>query len=198
MILDNQNDNPKVCELIEKNTTNGCFDIVTGYFTIGALEFLSNKTNQKIENYRFIIGDIVSDVSQKVKSLDLLNENLTSEKALQLSNWAKIAAEFLKQNKISCKTLEPNFCHAKLFITTSADKNPMQETYMMGSSNLTEARIGLKQNHNVELNTAGTGTESIYKELKDWGEDLWNKKQASSTKEIIGSDDVAKKDDFLQ
>lgn len=198
MILDNQNSNPKVCTWIEQNTNNGNIDIVTGYFTIGALAFLSEKTNQKIEKYRFLIGDIVSTTDQKVKSLDLLNENLSSHKALQLKSWAMAAAEFLRQNKIDCKTLEPNFCHAKLYLTTSAVNNPIQEYYIMGSSNLTEAGIGLKPNQNVELNSAGTGTESIYKELKVWFDDLWNKPQASATKTIVDLNGKSHKVDFKQ
>ena len=198
MILDNQNINPKVYQWIEMNTNNGNFDIVTGYFTIGALAFLSDKTNEKIDNYRFLIGDIVSTTDQKVKSLDLLNENLNSEMAFQLNNWAKKATAFLKQNNIECKTLEPNFCHAKLYLTTSKINNPVQEIYIMGSSNLTEAGIGLKPNQNVELNSAGTGTESIYKELKIWFEDLWTKEQASNTKTIIDIYGKPKKVNFKQ
>jgi superfamily II DNA or RNA helicase len=195
MILDNQNDNPKVYEWIEMNTNAGNFDIVTGYFTIGALVFLSNKTNENIDYFRFIIGDIVSTNEQKVKSLDLLNENLSTEKAFQLSTWAKEAAKFLKQNKINCKTLEPNFCHAKLYLTTT-NKNPLRDTYVMGSSNLTEAGIGLKPNQNIELNTAGTGTESVYRELKTWFENLWNNDKASSTKTIIDQNGKLQKVDF--
>ncbi len=195
MILDNQNDNPKVYEWIEMNTNAGNFDIVTGYFTIGALVFLSNKTNENIDHFRFIIGDIVSTNEQKVKSLDLLNENLSTEKAFQLSTWAKEAAKFLRQNKIDCKTLEPNFCHAKLYLTTTS-KNPLRDTYIMGSSNLTEAGIGLKPNQNIELNTAGTGTESVYRELKSWFENLWNNDKASSTKTIIDQNGKLQKVDF--
>lgn len=198
MILDNQNKNPKVYEWIEMNTNQGDFDIVTGYFTIGALAFLSQKTNDKIDKYQFIIGDIVSTSEQKIKSLDLLNENLSSEMAFQLNNWAKEATSFLKQTKIECKTLEPNFCHAKLYLTTSKINNPVQESYIMGSSNLTEAGIGLKSNQNVELNSAGTGTESIYTELKTWFDDLWNKKQASVTKTIIDINGKPKKVPFKQ
>ena len=89
MILDNQNKNPKVYDWIDMNTNQGNFDIVTCYFTIWALTFLSEKTNEKIERYRFIIGDIVATSDQKIKSLDLLNENLSSEMAFQLSNWQK-------------------------------------------------------------------------------------------------------------
>lgn len=198
MILDNQNSNPKVYEWIEENTNNCNFDIVTGYFTIGALAFISDTTNEKIDKFRFVIGDIASTVDQKVKALDLLNENLSSEKALQLSNWAKKATKFLKQNKVDCKTLEPNFCHAKLYLTKSTANKPFQEYYIMGSSNMTEAGIGLKINQNVELNAAGSGTEDTYKELKAWFDDLWNKEQASNTKTVIDINGKPKKVDFKQ
>jgi superfamily II DNA or RNA helicase len=198
MILDNENKNLKVYQWIEYNTNLGNFDIVTGYFTIGALAFLSEKTNEKIDKYRFIIGDIVSTPDQKVKSIDLLNENLSGEDAFKLSLWAKQASQFLKQNKVECKTLEPNFCHAKLYLSKSKINNPVQEIYIMGSSNLTEAGIGLKSNQNIELNSAGTGTESIYAELKTWFEDLWNKPQAHSIKTIKDDNNKEKKVDFKQ
>jgi hypothetical protein len=41
MILDNENKNLKVHEWISSYTEEGKFDIVTGYFTIGALAWLS-------------------------------------------------------------------------------------------------------------------------------------------------------------
>jgi hypothetical protein len=85
MILDNQNQNLKVHEWIDQNISNGSLDIVTGYFTIGALAFLSDKINEKINEYRLIIGDIVSSGDQNIKSIDLLNENLSVDGALGLS-----------------------------------------------------------------------------------------------------------------
>lgn len=184
MILDNENKNLKVHEWIEQNTFQGNFDIVTGYFTIGALAYLSEKTNEKIEEYRFVIGDIVSTHDQKVKSIDLLNQNIDIETATSVANWARKAVDFLEQNKVICKTLEPNFCHAKLYLTKAQNNNPMQETYIMGSSNLTEAGVGLKRNRNIELNSAGTGTEDIYKQLKLWFENLWNSEKAHLKKTI--------------
>ncbi len=33
-------------------------DIVTGYFTVGALCHFANLTNEKIAQYRIILGDI--------------------------------------------------------------------------------------------------------------------------------------------
>jgi len=198
MILDNENKNLKVHEWIAQNTFEGHFDIVTGYFTIGALAYLAEQTNDKIQQYRLVIGDIVSSSEQKIKSIDLLNQNIDIETAASVTKWANDAVTFLKQKKIICKTLEPNFCHAKLYITQAQNKNPMQETYIMGSSNLTEAGIGLKANRNIELNSAGTGTESIYNELKLWFENLWNSEKAHFKKTIKDENGREKKVDFKQ
>jgi len=41
MLLDNENEHLKVHEWISKYTEEGQFDIVTGYFTVGALAYLS-------------------------------------------------------------------------------------------------------------------------------------------------------------
>jgi hypothetical protein len=54
--------NFKVHEWISKYTENGKLDIVTGYFTIGALAYLSEQVNSKISDFRFILGDIVNVV----------------------------------------------------------------------------------------------------------------------------------------
>ena len=179
MILDNENKNLKVHEWIEQNTFQGNFDIVTGYFTIGALAYLSEKTNEKIEEYRFVIGDIVSTHDQKVKSIDLLNQNIDIETATSVANWARKAVYFLEQNKVICKTLEPNFCHAKLYINQS-NVDGKDNHFISGSSNLTEAGIGKKVTNNLELNIAETGDNAQYNELLKWFNDLWVKPQDHS------------------
>ncbi len=97
MILDNENSNLKVHEWISKYTEEGKIDIVTGYFTIGALAFLSKQVNDKISEYRLVLGDIVNVNSVKYKPLDLLNENITIEVALKLNSIAKEAVDFLKR-----------------------------------------------------------------------------------------------------
>jgi hypothetical protein len=51
MILDNENQNLKVYEWIKQYTEEGAIDIVTGYFTVGALAYLSQQVNQKITKY---------------------------------------------------------------------------------------------------------------------------------------------------
>ncbi|MDI6791816.1 MAG: hypothetical protein QME81_02950 [bacterium] len=56
MLLDNENKNLKVHEWIAKYTEEGHLNIVTGYFTVGALAYLSRAVNEKIKSYRFVLG----------------------------------------------------------------------------------------------------------------------------------------------
>lgn len=193
MILDNKNKNLKVHEWIAKYTKEGKFNSVTGYFTIGALAYLSAKINEKVNEFRFVLGDIVHTENIEIRTIDLLNENITIEAALQLSSLAKEAVSFLKQDKVKLKTLEPNFCHAKTFIFESASKEAPEHYYIMGSSNLTEAGIGFKKTNNVELNIIGQGTDADYKELKEWFDNLWLSNNAHGRKTVNG-----KKIDFKQ
>ena len=184
MILDNKNENLKVYEWLREYTESGKMDIVTGYFTVGAIAYLSSQINNKIENFRMILGDIVNiDVIQD-RSIDLLNENITIEAALKLSAVAKEAVEFLKQDKVAAKTFEPNFCHAKLYLFNPV-KDDRHSYFVSGSSNLTEAGIGLKETNNVELNIAETGNNNQYQELSNWFRDLWKSKEAHKSKTII-------------
>lgn len=183
MLIDNENENCKVHEWIAKNTETGKIDIVTGYFTIGALAYLAKTTNEKIEHYRFVLGDIVNFDEIKDRPLDLLNENISVEAALKLNKLAKEAVDFLKLEKVEAKTLEPNFCHAKAYIH-SATEDERHNYYITGSSNLTEAGVGLKATNNIELNIAETGNNAQYKELTDWFETLWEKPQAHKKKTL--------------
>lgn len=77
MLLDNENENLKVHEWISKYTEEGTLDIVTGYFTVGALAYLSEQLNEKIMEFKFILGDIVNSEIDTTRALDLLNENIT-------------------------------------------------------------------------------------------------------------------------
>lgn len=185
MILDNENENLKVHEWISRYTESGKLSIVTGYFTIGALAFLSKETNDLIEDYKFILGDIVSFDSDKDRTLDLLNEEISIDASLKLSKVAQEAVAFLELDKVKAKTLEPNFCHAKVYLYTHNDKDPQRDYYISGSSNLTEAGIGLKNTNNVELNIGSFGSDPQYNELIKWFENLWNRPQAHEYKTII-------------
>ncbi|MDP3913005.1 MAG: SNF2-related protein, partial [Bacteroidota bacterium] len=185
MILDNENSNLKVHEWLAKYTDEGKLDIVTGYFTIGALAYLSNQVNEKITNYRLVLGDIVNVDSIDNRPLDLLNENITIEAALKLNKLARESVDFLLQDKVEAKTLEPNFCHAKCFLFYPQNKDDRDKYFISGSSNLTEAGTGLKITNNIELNIAETGNNNQYKELTDWFDQLWDKPQAHKYKTII-------------
>ena len=197
MLLDNENENKKVYEWLKDYTNEGTLDIVTGYFTIGALGYLSKATNEKIKKYRFVLGDIVSTEQQKSYTIDLLNENISVEASLKLKGMALEAVEFLKQSKVEVKTLEPNFCHAKAYIFDEV-KDARHKYFISGSSNLTEAGIGLKHTNNIELNIAETGDNDQFRALMLWFDELWNKPQAHYKKTIITDDGKTKKQDFKE
>lgn len=198
MILDNENENLKVHEWIASYTEQGKLDIVTGYFTIGALAWLSKTVNDKISDFRLVLGDIVSFDSIDQRPLDLLNENISIEASLKLSSLSKEAVAFLKQDKVVAKTLEPNFCHAKCYLFNPDKKDDRNKYFISGSSNLTEAGIGLKQTNNIELNIAETGNNNQYKELVDWFDSLWVRPQAHKEKTLVSPDGTKTKIDFKQ
>ena len=176
MLLDNSDDTKKVYKWIETYTEDGTFDAVTGYFTIGVLAYLSKKVNDKISEFRLVLGDIASRNDKDFKALDLLNEDISNESAFRLSKTAEEAVNFLKQDKVFAKTLEPNFCHAKLYLHESHFDKQRNNYYVTGSSNLTEAGIGLEHTSNAELNIADHGSNLQYNELRDWFDHLWNNK----------------------
>ena len=196
MLLDNENSNLKVHEWINKYTQTGKMSVVTGYFTVGALAYLAKETQQKMDSYRFILGDIVNDDSMKIRTIDLLNEEITIDAALKLSQAAKDAVAFLELEKVEAKTLEPNFCHAKLYLYRNKENDPQKNYYISGSSNLTEAGMGLKTTNNVELNVGNFGSDAQYNELIQWFENLWNKPQAHQEKTIKTEDGKYKRINF--
>lgn len=198
MILDNENENLKVHEWISSYTEQGKLDIVTGYFTIGALAWLSKNVNDKISDFRLVLGDIVNVDSIDNRPLDLLNENISIVASLKLSSLSKEAVNFLKQDKVIAKTLEPNFCHAKSYLFNPDKKDDRNKYFISGSSNLTEAGIGLKQTNNIELNIAETGNNNQYKELVVWFDGLWVRPQAHKEKTLVAPDGTKSKIDFKQ
>ena len=185
MLVDNHSSSVKVHHWIEKYVNEGDFSLVTGYFTISALVYFSKITSEKIKQFNIVLGDITQRDSGLVKSLDLLNAELSIEKAMSLKKLAREAVEFLKLEDVAVKTLEPNFCHAKLYLYHSKDSDPKNNFFVTGSSNLTDAGIGLKESHNIELNIADFGGNSQYKELTEWFENIWNHEKAFVDKIIV-------------
>ena len=189
MLVDNHSKKNKVHNWIEEYlsiSNNGEFSVVTGFFTIGALLYFVKITNEKIAKYRFILGDITQRDVTEITSLDLLNSDLSLEKALCLKKLAIEAVKFLELDKVSIKTLEPNFCHAKVYIHSTYDEKMTDHKnfFLSGSSNLTEAGLGLKESDNFELNVGGLEPKQ-YEEILDWFNALWKHPKAHNSKIVI-------------
>ena len=115
-----------------------------------------------------------------------------------MSKVAQEAVAFLELEKVKAKTLEPNFCHAKAYLYKHNDKDPQKDYYISGSSNLTEAGVGLKTTNNVELNIGSFGSDPQYNELIKWFESLWARPQAHDYKTVIDGNGGINKIPFKQ
>ena len=196
MLLDNktkEDSNPvTVYEFITHYLCKaGTFDVVTGYFSVAALARLYDDVNSHISALRLVIGDTAQIEREADKIIDLLTDNLGIEQALRLNTLVPKAVALLDQDKVAVKTLRPNFCHAKAYLYDCHTNDAQHHFYVMGSSNLTEAGLGIKPTSNIELNTASFGGQSDYKELKKWFGELWKKPEARS---VIKLDDGTSKD----
>ena len=184
MILDNENKELKVYEFIDQKTRSGSLSLVTGYFTVGGLAFFAKSTFGKVHNYRIVLGDIVKDDSYKTRGLDLLNNDISVVSAFNLRADATTAVEFLQKENVKLKTLEPNFCHAKVYLYQHEDHDRQMHYFISGSSNLTEAGLGLKKTNNIELNVADFGANLQHDALVKWFDSLWTRPQAHETKTL--------------
>lgn len=150
----------------------GDMDIVTGFFFVAGLCALYDNLSDD-NKYRLILAEMVSDDDFKTKVIDLLQGDLGIENALQLSDFARKSVEFLKRKSVEVKAITNAFCHAKTYIFKDND-DTAHNYYLTGSSNLTEAGMGMKRSSNVELNIAETGaTNNTYKELREWFKEQW-------------------------
>ncbi len=179
MLLDNKTLNKhqlaSVYAFLEKYTGSGKIDIVSGYFSIAGLARLAGDLG-RVVRFRMVLGDIVEDKRQSLRTVNLLtniSDDLAVDKALQLRADAQWAITFLKRNDVAVKTVEPNFCHAKVYIYKEEDER--NNFFVLGSSNLTYAGLGLKSSSNIELNIARHENENEYLELVDWYRSLWDK-----------------------
>ncbi len=181
-ILDNTEESKTVAEWIKQWTTEGSVDAVTGYFTIGALAFINEELNDRLEHFRMVVGDIVRDDTLIERPLDLLNEDISLNASLELKTTAQKAIDFLEQESVDIRAMSPRLCHAKMWLCKAGDAR--QSYYVTGSSNLTEAGLGLKTAPNLELNLAGQGTHTDYSGLKSWFADLWKHSQVRRKRKV--------------
>jgi ERCC4-related helicase len=176
MLLDNKtktedSEHYKVFDYINSYTENGNLDLVSGFFSVNALALMYDKINQA-NKFRFILSNLMQDDFEVSKIIDLLNGDIGIDSALTLSQSAAKAVKFLEQDKVAVKTIQKSFCHAKTYIYN--DQDSRKNYHIIGSSNLTDAGLGLKESANIELNTASTGDSNDYRELKRWFEYQWN------------------------
>ena len=151
----------------------GKLDIVTGYFTIRALSQLYREIPEDDE-FRIVSSEMVRTEQQLEDIKDLLNGDFSIETQFQLDQYAKEAKAFLERNSVQIKAIANAFCHAKVY--TFKNLVPLNSSYYLtGSSNLTDAGLGLKTTSNVEM-TIGENvspTDSQFKEVCKWFEDIW-------------------------
>ena len=183
MILDNQ-PSKTVHEWIRQYTKEGKIDAVSGYVTIGALAFISDELNEKVDRFRFVFGQLSGEDGLPTRTIDLLNEDVTVEAALEIPLLARKAVSFLERADVKVRTLIPDFCHAKLLVHHGTD---LPGSYFIsGSSNLTDAGLGLRAASNVELNLVGQGTDANFTELKAWFRELWGRKECHEKIKVDG------------
>jgi len=185
MLIDNKRENKSlnittVWNFIEKFSGNesgqkGRLDIVTGYFMIHTLAKFHDAIPEEDE-FRIISSEMVGEDYCKDLIVDLLGDNLDIERMGTMDEDASKAIAFLRRRTVRMRAEIPDFCHAKAYLFTNGDASG-QSYYIVGSSNLTSAGVGLKSVPNVELNIAKRlgAEEAEYRELKDWYEDIWNK-----------------------
>lgn len=159
----------------------GKIDIVTGYFTVGAMNKLCSEKNDKIQKMRMIVGDISGQDKDISLIMNLVNEELGIEAALEKKQKAEKVVDFLNQKKVEIKTIEPNFCHAKAYIYKSL-KDARHNFFLMGSSNFTEAGLGLRKIRNMELNIGNTGSDT--RKFLSWFDKLWKSDEARHYKTL--------------
>ena len=165
----------------------GKLDIVTGYFTIRALSKLYREIPEE-DIIRIISSEMVRPEDEEDNVIDLLNGDLSTGSALQLDEYAKDAKAFLERNSVQIKSIQNAFCHAKAYMFKN--NSPQANSYYLtGSSNLTDAGLGLKETSNVEL-TIGEAVNSANKDFTEvcsWFEDIW-----SQAKDLVQNPDDPK------
>ena len=184
MLIDNKIDyTPEsgvktVLDFIRKYTSlksgrKGDLDVVTGFFTIAGLDLLHKELSAD-NRYRLVLSELAGDDDFMSRVINLLHGDLGIEATLKLSKAAQNAIAFLRRETVEVRAITSAFCHAKAYVFKDASDDT-HDYYVMGSSNLTEAGLGMCDSSNVELNFANTGsTNAEYLQLRHWFHTQWN------------------------
>lgn len=185
MLIDNRNKclYDFLNERIIEKSSNGKFYFVSGFFSLRGLSFLADLSS-KLEEINCILGEVnEEDGFETLRFIDLINDSLSIENLDKVIIEKEKIKALLNNQNFKIKTLEPNFCHAKLYLFENTNDDALC-FYVTGSANLTSAGLGLKETSNVEMSIAKTGKESEYNELKQWFKELWNSPKAHNDKII--------------
>ncbi|MBI5220129.1 MAG: DEAD/DEAH box helicase family protein [Bacteroidia bacterium] len=188
MLLDNKNEltphqQKTVFGYFEKFLLpDGQFDFVTGYFTISALARLYDKLKHQ-KGYRIILGDLFSAQPSRKNIIDIINQKHLVKEVLNLKQDCENAVKFLKQSCMEVKTVDKNFCHAKSYIFTNPDLSRHNDHfYIVGSSNFTDAGLGIRTSSNIELNKIISGDDDSFVKAQQWFNLLWESNDISKDK----------------
>ena len=183
MLIDNRDEEQRsgetktVADFIRKYTNPalgrvGALDIVTGYFTIAGLDLLYRELSPD-NTYRLVLSELAGDDDFLSRVIDLLQGDVGIESSLKLSAAAKNAVAFLRRATVEVRAITNAFCHAKAYVYKDKTDDA-HDYFIVGSSNLTEAGLGLHASSNVELNLAQTGrTSAEYGSLRRWFRQQW-------------------------
>ena len=150
----------------------GDLDVVTGFFSIKGLIFIQEIMSDKTK-FRFVLSKIAGyDKEDDKRAIDLLSEDSGISSVLNLSEDARKAVEFLRRDDVAVRAIFDAFCHAKSYIFKDKNQSAF-DSYLTGSSNLTESGLGLIPTRNVELNVAEMGHSDTFKAHKTWFDELW-------------------------
>ncbi len=189
MLLDNTKDGAEdktVAGWLLRYVEAGDMDILTGYFTVGALSWLNERMRGKIERFRLIWGGVAGGPTEK---FDLLTQEIGIDGALTLKKAAESAVDFLERDEVELKIAEPDLCQAKLFLMNAVDDG--RKFFVTGSSNLTEAGLGVGPTGGAELNAAVLGGGE-FAEFAAWFDGLWNGTQKVREAKLEFLDEIAK------
>ena len=158
---------------------NGKFDIVTGYFTIGALAELSELVKDSGDKIRIVSSEMVKGKDDTAEhTVDLLNGDLNIGAVFHQQANARRAKEFLLSDNVDVRAFTKAFCHAKAYMFQQKEGNNFFCCHLTGSNNLTEAGLGLRASSNIELALASSACESSndFNDLRGWFDvDIWPK-----------------------
>lgn len=200
MLIDNKNElteghETTIYQYLENNILkDGKLDFVTGYFTISALSKLFDKIKPQT-HYRIVLGDLFSVKPTRRNIVDIINQKHDINDVFNLKDDCEKAVSFLKQDNVEVKTVDKNFCHAKTYIYQKINKSEYKHNfYIVGSSNFTDAGIGLKPSANIELNKVVGGSDDGFSKIVDWFNELWKPRNTKDTVQIDKNQTLTCKD----